>query len=99
MTRATQAKYYSTRFFELAEALSKHPDRSIVFKVASKEEAKNFRLEFYAFRACAEKEGLANEFPELTAITVKVQGDTITVTHKDYTPSALALKEALEKVK
>lgn len=100
MTRATQAKYYSSQFFDLADAISKDPERIIELPFDSPEDAQSFRLEFYSFRACAEREGLSKEYPELTAITiipVRPERKVLRIMHKDNTPHARALKEALEK--
>lgn len=99
MTRAKQSRSYSQRFFDLAEALSKHPDQPVRLTFADAKAAKAFRLEFYSFRACAERENLTETYPELSAITIVTNGGEVLVMHKDYTPSALALKAALEKVK
>lgn len=99
MTRATKAKYYSAQFFDLADALSKNPEKAIELEFPTPKEAKSFRLEFYSFRACAEREGMSEQFPELCALTVHTQGNKVTVMHKDYTPNALVLKKALEESK
>lgn len=99
MTRATASRYYSQQFFELAEVLSKNPEKSIELEFASPQAAKSFRLEFYSFRGCAEREKLTDVFPELCAIQITIEGNKATIAHKDYTTSALALKAALEKVK
>lgn len=100
MTRPRQAKYYPAQFFDLADSISKDKTKVVTIDFPTKEDAKAFRLEFYSFRSCAEKEGLTEAYPELCAITivdVKPERRILMVMHKDFTPSALALEKSLEK--
>ncbi len=98
MSKPKLAKYFSSEFFELADRLSKHPERTVTVEFATAGAAIDFRQEFYSFRKCAETEGLIREYPELCAVMAKLKGTSITFQHKDYTPSILALKAALEKL-
>lgn len=98
MTRSSKAKYYSTQFFDLAEALSEDPERVVELEFETPAKARTFRLEFYSFRAAAEREGLVEGlYSELAALTVRVSENKVTIMHKDYTPSARALRKALGK--
>lgn len=99
MGRPKQAKYFSDRFFDLAEEITKHPEEPIVVDFPTVAGARDFRMEFYTFRSRAEAEGQTLMYPELCAITVKLEGQTLTFQHKNYTPGALALDAALKKRK
>lgn len=68
----------------------------------SRAEAKAFRLEFYSFRAAAEREELTKDYPELCAITILVdrsQPTKLKIMHRDNTPNAVALAKALKDAK
>lgn len=96
MTRPAKARNYPTQFFDLAAAICENKVSRFTIEFATPKEAASFRLEFYNFRGRAEEEGLIEEYPELSAITLFVEGSNVLVMHKDYTPNALAVTKALK---
>lgn len=101
MPRAKDTAAYPQVFLDIATALSE--DRTLRFEVKYEDRAAamSARLDFYAFKQAAIREGLAGEtsWPEIKAFYMEVREDgTATIMHRDHSPTALKLREAYDKV-
>lgn len=100
MTRSTVVKDYPKYMVDILERMGESQDTEMELKFSTRKQASNFRLDFYAFRSSALKEGMESEFPKMREITITFkegEPETLLLQNKDSTEIAKVVQEALER--
>ena len=95
--RPKSTRYYPAVFTDYVVTLCDFPSTVIEVPFETQKQAVDFRMTFSAFQSAAMREGLDAVYKELAAIIVQLKGNTAIVRHKDFSPEALKMKEALEQ--
>lgn len=98
MPRAKETGAYPRIFLDIADALSEDHTFKIEIKYEDRAAALSARLDFYAFKQAAIREGLTKNWPEIKAFYMDVKEDgTAIIMHRDYSPAAVKMQEAYDK--
>lgn len=99
MSRPKRSTAYPAQFLDMVQALGDEPTLKIPVPFDTVNAAKSFRLDWNSFKAAAQKDGLNALYPQLPALFVTIEGTNAMVMHRDYSPLALKIEKALDKVR
>lgn len=93
----TQPSRFAVQFLDMADAFAENPAQKFSKQFKNRRGADKMRLQFYAFRTAARKNGdLMKDYPALDTIEAIISEDnTITFQCKDYSEIAEALNDML----
>ena len=101
MSRSKKVRRYPGQLMEIAEKLGDDPTLRFVMPCEDMKAVRRFMLTVHSFISAGEKEELNQMYPELSAMYCMVQKEPLAVVilHRDYSPEALMMQEALNAMK
>lgn len=98
MARGMQINRYPPQYTDLAEEIDnmvQQHDEAVVVTMRSKEAAIGFRLDFYAYRTAARKEGSIVLYPGIDRVEAHIEDCRVVFINKEKTEAAHAIEQAL----
>jgi hypothetical protein len=97
MTRPASSRAYSSFYEELVKAFNEDSTKPIFIPFDSLKKARNFRLEFYSFRAAFNKDNATGLYPDLMKMQVSLSDTPIgaEVSNRDLVGAGAAINAAL----
>ena len=101
MARSSVANRYPVQFQELADRFESDPKTPITIVLDTDAAAKTFQLEMHSFRKALRNEGAMEDYPNFGHAEVQIDKKArhqVILVDKDWTKSAIAVRNALDKL-
>jgi len=99
MSTPKKCRSYPEECFVILEAMKNSPKTPLVLPFQTIQKARKFQLMFNSFKrlGMTEEEGLTSMYPEISAITVRLVKDplSLVVEHNSYTDVSISILKAV----
>lgn len=100
MPFSNKVSRYPLEYLDMLELLEGYPEWPIVFSKDTEKEARYLARKLGHFRAAVEADPEKESFHNIAAsMMITQKGNVVTIMHRDYSPDAAEMREAIERTK